>query len=909
MALICGNREDDACCATHRRFRSNTAAILLYVVIFLLASHAAHAGRLDQVVAFDIEAQTLDQALLQFGTQAHVQIMFASDFQARQQRTLKLKGHYTGRAALASLLRGSRMRFLERGDTIEIITDSLRPMQAQGSAAQDPHLPVASKTPLSQDPPQEQRSEGEHTTQKRNDALETIVVTGTHIHGADPVSPMIVLTRRDIDASGYSTTGDLIRALPISFSGGQNPGVVGAPGASNTNNYAEASSADLRGLGPESTLTLLDGHRLAFTGVNNAVDLSIIPLAAISQVQIVTDSSSAIYGSDAVGGVVNFILRRNYNGAQTSVQVGGASDGGATEQTVGQLLGKEWTSGNLLIAYEYARSEALFANQRSFSMLASEPTTLLPDQRHNSILLSANQDISSSVSVYADLLYSDRDALALSNAYSVLSNIPSKDQQYALAAGVEFSLGSRWHGSIDGDFARDDNDVMAFEKVLSFPIITTPIEFSNKLESLSVSVDGGVLNTAAGEVSLALGAGRKSEKLAGYYTYQIYGSRATNDGFAELRVPLMGEAFSSRVVRSLVLSLAVRHEDYSDFAGVTNPSIGVAYRPIRTLTVRGTYGRSFIAPPLYDEYDPITGLAYRASALGVPAAAQATVLAIDGGNPSLRPETAKSWTAGLSYRSARVDPIGLDLTAFKISYSGRIVVPLNSLLGIYNNPLDQPFIVKDPTVSEVDSALANLAQLNNFTGSASLDPASVAALYERTYQNVVDQDVRGVDLVFDWPTQFGIGRVQWVSQASFLDIRQKNTTLSPELTITGTIYNPPRWKLRGGVIWGKAGWRGSLFVNGISSEVDDSAGLVQGSTATDATVGSFITVDGMLSYEYRGLFSIVSGTRVAVAVQNLLNRYPPRVSPFSTSYPNLGYDSTNASPLGRFVSVTLTKEW
>src|SRR5690606_28265351 len=88
------------------------------------------------------------------------------------------------------------------------------------------------------------------------------------------------------------------------------------------------SSLNLRGLGPDATLTLLNGRRLAYGGVVHAVDIGAIPVEAVDRVEIVPDGASAIYGSDAVGGVGNVVLKRDYQGVAVGLRYGGATEGG-----------------------------------------------------------------------------------------------------------------------------------------------------------------------------------------------------------------------------------------------------------------------------------------------------------------------------------------------------------------------------------------------------------------------------------------------------------------------------------------------------------------------------------------------------------------------------------------------------
>ncbi|PZO69711.1 MAG: TonB-dependent receptor, partial [Sphingomonas taxi] len=130
-------------------------------------------------------------------------------------------------------------------------------------------------------------------------------------------------------------------------------------------NASYASGVNLRGLGSDATLVLVNGRRLAGSGAKaDFADLSTIPTAAVDRVEVLLDGGSAIYGSDAVGGVVNIILKSDFEGTETRLRAGGVADGPAGEYGFGQTVGGRWTSGSGLISYEYLDREALPASER-----------------------------------------------------------------------------------------------------------------------------------------------------------------------------------------------------------------------------------------------------------------------------------------------------------------------------------------------------------------------------------------------------------------------------------------------------------------------------------------------------------------------------------------------------------------
>jgi hypothetical protein len=138
-----------------------------------------------------------------------------------------------------------------------------------------------------------------------------LVVTGTRIRGAAPIgSSLVVIDRKTIEESGRATVADYLQTLPQNFGGDQNEGNYGInPNAGGNQNYG--SSIDLRGLGTTSTLVLFDGNRPALGGeAGSFVDTSLIPSTAIDRIEVLTDGASAIYGTDAVAGVVNVLQDR-----------------------------------------------------------------------------------------------------------------------------------------------------------------------------------------------------------------------------------------------------------------------------------------------------------------------------------------------------------------------------------------------------------------------------------------------------------------------------------------------------------------------------------------------------------------------------------------------------------------------
>ena len=200
--------------------------------------------------------------------------------------------------------------------------------------------------PTTQDSPSPQKAK----------ALETVVVTGSHIRRVDleTSNPVVTLDRAAIEATGKLTLGDLVQQLPVMTGGNTNPQVNNGGGGG-------SSSLSLRGLGPNRTLILVDGHR-----VNNN-DSNSIPADMIERIEVLTTGASAVYGSDAIGGVVNFITRKNYQGAQIYTSFGESDQNDGSQQGYGATFGQSTDKGNFYGGIEYNQMDGILSGSRKFS--------------------------------------------------------------------------------------------------------------------------------------------------------------------------------------------------------------------------------------------------------------------------------------------------------------------------------------------------------------------------------------------------------------------------------------------------------------------------------------------------------------------------------------------------------------
>jgi iron complex outermembrane receptor protein len=204
-------------------------------------------------------------------------------------------------------------------------------------------------------------------------ALERAVVTGSHIPQIDGESPLPiqVITREEIQRSGVTTAAQLLERVPANINGINDAMSVGN-GA-----WPGLATANLRGLGSGSTLVLLNGRRLAnYAFEGSTVDLNSIPLNAVDRVEILKDGASAIYGSDALAGVINFILRKDYAGGELTAYGAATHEGGGNSAQLIASLGTgdlQKDRYNVFVSAALQKDQALKAIDREFSRTAYRP--------------------------------------------------------------------------------------------------------------------------------------------------------------------------------------------------------------------------------------------------------------------------------------------------------------------------------------------------------------------------------------------------------------------------------------------------------------------------------------------------------------------------------------------------------
>jgi len=203
-------------------------------------------------------------------------------------------------------------------------------------------------------------------TQGQPQQLDTVQVTGSRIPRAqvEGPAPVTVVTAEEIKAAGFTSVPDVLRAMT------QNGGETQSQQSSSGADFSPgAQQVDLRGLGPNHTLVLVNGRRIAdfpmpFKGRSNFTDISNIPLGMIERIEVLTGSASAIYGSDAISGVVNFILKKNTDGVTVDARMGTTTEGGGESFDISLVGGFEKGRFSGIYSVELQSQTPLWAYER-----------------------------------------------------------------------------------------------------------------------------------------------------------------------------------------------------------------------------------------------------------------------------------------------------------------------------------------------------------------------------------------------------------------------------------------------------------------------------------------------------------------------------------------------------------------
>lgn len=853
------------------------------IVLLALASAAPATAQPKDQFVFDQPAEALSRALRDVAVRTGRNVIAPTGLVGARQAP-PLAGTFTAEEAVARLLAGTGLGY----------------RQVEGTLVVE-RLPFPAAVA---------------TAEKSGEAGSAITVTGTRIRGAGSTSPVTVATRGELERAGANDLADFTRLLPQNYTGGQNRGIAGGGEQGGQQNLNDSATLNLRGVGPDATLTLLDGHRLAYDAIDQGIDISAIPLGAIDRIEVVADGASALYGSDAVAGVANIILRRDFDGLEASARAGGSTAGGDVQQQYGLVGGRRWSSGGFMIALDRSSATPITAGERNYTRTV-DPSLFLTDRiRQSSGVIAAHQQIAPGLSFELDGTLMNRASLSqnpfLPTEDVHVEGLVSHNQvrSWSLSPTVRADLGE-WRASLSADLAQSRTFLKASNFFNSVPT-NARLLYADGLKSAEATAEGPLFMLPGGAARLALGGGLREVSLHLDEQLVRSGQSATTDDFTqkrsvqfaygELSLPFIGPDGAVPLIHRLTLSAAVRHEHWNGIAAVTTPKLGLVYQPAPDVTLRASWGKSFKIPTLLQvnevpEGDLLPGFIFTPP----PQPAGSPVLLLAGSVPDLKPERATTWSGTIELAPRALGGLDVRATYFHIDYRDRIAAPVTSVLTALFNPLFSNFITYDPSAAEVNALVAALpGGLVNQTG-APFDPAAVGAIIDDSIRNTERQQIRGIDLSADYHVDLGgDGRLLLTGAASYLRSDQQLAAGQPLLQLAGTIFNPPHWRGRAGAVWDRGRSELAAFADYLGPRRDNRFPVIE-------TIPAFVTLDltaGVRADSGRGP---LRNLEIRLSALNLLNQKPhfirnaaPEAAP---------YDSTNESPVGRFIGLALRKTW
>jgi iron complex outermembrane recepter protein len=889
--------------------------LLSAVVVALLAlcavGAAADTTPGDRKVALRIESTSLATALDKWAQQSGFQIFY--DLQITQNLIApSMSGTFTAQEALEALLAGTPLTYIWVSEKAVSVRRKPPPtvpaaLQRTGREGQ-PSTPIAKFTSdgaaasaAGQAAARRDGASGEERS-LRLEQLEEVIVTGSHIRGAAPAgSPLIVYTRKQIEASGRSSLADFVETIPQNFAGDGPDG--GTLGLGNPNNVQGASGMNLRGIGTAGTLVLLNGHRLAPSVMGDFVDVSAIPLAAVERVEVLPDGASAIYGSDAVAGVVNFVLRRNYEEAETRVRNGWLASSDSQQFSASQSLGGTWAGGSLLLAASYGKSDALDASDRDYARVPL-PYHIEPERDDTSLVASLSQELTERLSLQVDGLYSRSNATQL----VTLDFLPTfrgtiEPEQYSGTVGFTYKLGTAWAAEGVLSLANSTYDRSTFNGFSD-----NAETYDADVGTAELKVDGPIWDTPAGPIALAVGIGAREEEYRSTSTlnaslgfpFANTFDRKVSIGFGELSIPLVGARNSKAWAQAINLSLAARFEDYTDAGSSLDPKVGILWRPTTALALRASYGTSFNT----GRYDQTITTFNALAALDLPSDACAggvcrTIFDV-GNRTEYRPESAESFSVGFDITPTAIPDLTLSLGYYHIRYEDRIG-DLPSAVEVLDDIAEFPSIsVSSPSAAFVQAFLDRCAvSLNCLNLIGPFDPAGVNYYLDLRTTNLATTKTDGLDfsLAYSWRSALGEWHASLGGTHAFAFESQLTANTIPFDGIDRVGF-PARTRIRGGLGFATGAFSVDAAVNHINGYDNDRV-------VPNEQVESWTTADLRMKLVVDAWWPGANADTI-VSVQNVFDSAPPRVVDVVVP---IGFDPANADARGRIVSIELVKRW
>jgi iron complex outermembrane receptor protein len=734
-----------------------------------------------------------------------------------------------------------------------------------------------------------------------------VIVTGTRAAGLkveNSASPVQVL-----DSTSLARTGqpDLIQALAQNL-----PSLTAQAFGSDMANMT--LSARLRGLSPNNTLVLVNGKRrhgtsnLAVLGGpyqgGAAADLNYIPVAAIDHIEVLQDGAAAQYGTDAIAGVVNIILKSNYRGGSGNVNGGGYGDGGGRTGDGAVNLGlTPFTDAFLSLTAETKYHG--FSDRGGIDPRVIDPANLarLPqlrnhpgypnvnhisgDAQYRQHIAAANfgAELSSAVSLYSFATYGKKEAAAFEN-YRTPDRLPSiyptgfspqetfKEEDFALTAGLKGTLPGNWRWDLSSTYGKDTARLGVAHSAniaLFTDTGSTPLDFSagrfvasQWTNNVDLSHEFDVawatpLTFAVGlehrrdtyEIGAGDAASRYKEGAQSFPGFSLTDAGEHSRSNKAAYVNLAGQP-----IKGWTVDLAGRYEHFSDFGSARVGKLTSRYDLSPSVGVRATWSNGFRAPTLAESYYSATNVSPRSAFVQLaPNSPGARLVGVNG----LRPEASTNLSAGLVLNPQANLAVTLD--AYQITIRDRIVGS-GALYGSGG-------AINSPAVTAAILANGNV-----------LDP-TVVQTGINIFSNAINTRSRGLEFVATLNSNYGAsGKVDWSLAANYnrvqvIKVNQAPIELQPQTLLDRTAISDietasPRVRVNLGALWRSGAWTVNLreAIYGKASEMQSS----DGATYYETKVKPTAITDLEVSYQ------VGKAWTVSIGANNLFNQYPDQVN-------------------------------
>ncbi|MGH8159789.1 MAG: TonB-dependent receptor domain-containing protein [Rhodanobacter sp.] len=974
------------------RMRTLTTCCLAALLGVGVAGPISAAPFEQSALASNVATMPLGPALSAFAQREHLHLVYLSKI-AEGVRTRGAPAGLSPEATLQKLLEGTGLsyRFLNAKTVTIFVTPSKAALDLTRNTK--PAVAQAGAAPAVT-------------------ALQTVIVTGSRLPVTATEGPqqVQVYTSRDIAQSGQSTVTDFLNTLPT---------VSMAVTEAGYDTLNGAGTVRLRGLPIGATLVLLDGRAVegAGSGQNggNAFDLNTIPLAAVERIEVLPEAASAVYGSDAIGGVVNVILKKDLNGGEANVTTGSPANGNYRDTTASFAWGKTFARGDVTVVASYQTRGALLTNDLSQTanqnytryggidertttcdpgnvysvdgsnlpglsssqagipangggnlvpsdFIATSGTlnkcspgayggTIIPSTHRSNLMVNGNYQVSDNTQAFFNAMYSSIDQRsyfgpATTFQQFVPANNPfnpfkvpvlvdylfaNEDRQAQFAgpevftrvlAGLKGHWGDNWqwnvatwrsadhqtgtapntinYAALSSALANTNptqsinlftSGVPASQTVLNDIFYSPPEDSSSVLQSVNGYVSGSLFDLPAGSVDVVLGGEYDYTQQSLYapaigLTPESTYSRNDKSVFGEIKVPLLGDP-NAIAGQKLVLTMAGRYDDYSDFGGHFTPEAGLEFRPTDTLLLRASYSEAFKAPDIGAISEPLTSMP--GTVIGPDPLRGGQIYPVtfeSGGNVNLKPQTGSSRSVGFVWASKAIENLQIGLTNFRVALDNRIVIPSPFFLVDYPNAFPGTVTRAAPTAADIASGYAGVITTVN---DSQLNFGSLV--------------VNGNDLNVNYKFDTAIGTF-----SPSLDVTEiykyvadvtPDTALQNRLGFANADAFATRWKGTVAMGYSAGPWSARIAGRYISSYVDYDLARA---------LGDFWLYDASLHYDFSKGFaggdSLLSKAYANVTVVNLFNRQPQFTDYFGT-----GYDPRMADVVGRSVMFTVGTRW